>query len=131
MFLALDASAVALFVIMGRDSHDEGSDLVDIASIAAPFLGGLAIAWLCSPHLRRRPAWWRAGVDAWLGSVVIGMVLRRLVWDRGTALSFVIVTTLVLGALMLGWRIGRPVIRSLTGGRREIRSALPPSKAGR
>ena len=55
------------------------------------------------------------------------MLLRRVVWDRGTALSFVIVTTVVLGVLLLGWRW----IWSLTGRRREIRSALPPSKAGR
>ena len=69
----------------------------------------------------------RAGVDVWLETVVIGMLLRRLVWDRGTAFSFIVVTTIVLGVLIVGWR----AIWSITRRRREIRSVVPPSKAGR
>ncbi|MGD9572255.1 MAG: DUF3054 domain-containing protein [Thermoleophilia bacterium] len=34
-----------------------------------------------------------------------GMLLRGLVFDRGTAPSFVVVAAIVLGALMLGWRL--------------------------
>jgi hypothetical protein len=34
----------------------------------------------------------------------MGMVLRNLVFDRGTAPAFVIVATAFLGATMLGWR---------------------------
>lgn len=125
--LAVDAAAVLLFVIAGRGSHDEGGDVAGVVTIAAPFLIGLALASLFSPHVQRRPTSLRAGVDVWLEAVVIGMLLRRLVWDRGTALSFVIVTTIVLGVLLVGWR----AIWSITRRRREIRSALPPSKAGR
>ena len=55
------------------------------------------------------------------------MLLRRVAWDRGTALSFVIVTTVVLGLLLLGWR----AISSFTVVAGEIRSPRPPSKAGR
>jgi hypothetical protein len=32
------------------------------------------------------------------------MVLRHFVFDRGTALPFVVVATLFLAATMLGWR---------------------------
>jgi hypothetical protein len=35
----------------------------------------------------------------------VGTPLRNLAWDRGTAPSFVIVTAIVLGLLMLGWRL--------------------------
>ena len=41
------------------------------------------------------------------------MLLRRTLWDRGTALAFVVVATAFLGAVIVGWRavhglIGRP-----------------------
>jgi hypothetical protein len=32
------------------------------------------------------------------------MLLRNLVFDRGTALPFIIVATIFLGATMYGWR---------------------------
>jgi hypothetical protein len=32
------------------------------------------------------------------------MLVRNLVFDRGTATTFVVVTTLFFGAGMLGWR---------------------------
>jgi hypothetical protein len=66
------------------------------------------------------------GVTVWLATVVIGLLLRRIVWDRGTAISFVIVATVVLGALLVGWR----AIWAIAQRRRELQSASPPSKAG-
>jgi hypothetical protein len=39
------------------------------------------------------------------------MLLRRLTGD-GTAWPFVVVATVVLGALLLGWRAGAQVVRS-------------------
>ena len=125
--LVLDAACVVLFVVAGRDSHDEDGGIGDVLTIAAPFLIGLGVAWLASPRLRRRPTSLGAGVDAWVSAVAIGMLLRRVVWDRGTALSFIVVTTVVLGFLLLGWR----AISSFTSRRGEISSARPPSKAGR
>jgi hypothetical protein len=58
----------------------------------------------------------------WLATVAMGLVLRRFVWDRGTAFSFVVVTTLVLGALILGWR----AIWARAQRRGGIRSPSPP-----
>jgi hypothetical protein len=40
----------------------------------------------------------------WGYTVVMGMVLRNYLFDRGTAPAFIIVATLFLGATMLGWR---------------------------
>jgi hypothetical protein len=40
------------------------------------------------------------------------MLLRNLVWDRGTAPSFVIVTAIVLGVLILGWRLALGRLRA-------------------
>jgi hypothetical protein len=45
----------------------------------------------------------------------MGMLLRRTVFDRGTAASFVIVATLVTGALLLGWRAAQLVVARRRG----------------
>ena len=70
----------------------------------------------------------RAGVDVWVATVVIGMLLRWLAWDRSTALSFVIVATLVLGFFMLGWRA---IWSRHIASRRAVRSVRPPLEAER
>jgi hypothetical protein len=38
-------------------------------------------------------------------TLVVGMVLRRVVFDDGTAWSFVVVATLFLALFLIGWRI--------------------------
>lgn len=101
--LALDLVAVLVFVVLGRRSHTEGESLRGIATTAGPFLVGLAVAWLFT-QAWRRPADGPTGIGVWLVTVVIGMITRRVVFDRGTALPFVIVATSFLGASMIGWR---------------------------
>jgi Protein of unknown function (DUF3054) len=125
--LAVDIAAVVLFATAGRNAHDESSGLTAVITIAAPFLVGLLVGWVASPGVRRQPLAPRTGVMLWLATVVIGLVLRRTVGDRGTAASFVIVATVVLGALLVGWRAMWVFARR----RRGLPSASPPSKAGR
>jgi hypothetical protein len=48
---------------------------------------------------------WPDGVTVWLGTAVLGLVLRGLVFGDGTAASFVIVTGAVLGVGLVGWRV--------------------------
>lgn len=101
---ALDVVAVLAFVAAGRRSHDEGGNaLVETAKVAAPFLIALGVAWLVL-RAWRRPEALSTGAAIWVVTVALGMLLRRIVFDRGTAASFVIVATLVTGALLLGWR---------------------------
>lgn len=116
--LAIDAVAVLVFAVAGRQSHDDGSGPGLILTIAAPFLIGLAVGTAVLVASRRQPSTWSSGVVVWAATVVIGLVLRRIAWDRGVALSFVIVTTLVLGALLLGWR----ALWNATSRQRTIRS---------
>jgi hypothetical protein len=123
---AVDAAAVVVFAVAGRNAHDESSGAGTVATIAAPFLIGLLAGWLLDPRARARPMATATGVTVWLATVVIGLLLRRIVWDRGTAISFVIVATVVLGALLVGWR----AIWAIAQRRRELQSASPPSKAG-
>ena len=101
--LSLDVVVVVLFVVLGRETHDEGNAIADIAATAAPFLIALAIAWAVARA-------WREPLDLGRGAIVavvtvaLGMVLRNVVFGDGTALPFVVVATIFNVAGMVGWR---------------------------
>jgi len=95
---------MVLFAAIGRRNHAEAGGLTDILATAWPFLVGMAAGWLISlAVLRRVPLQVREGVPVWLSAVALGMLLRGATGE-GTALSFIVVATLFLGAAMLGWR---------------------------
>lgn len=99
-----DVVSVLLFVVIGRRNHREGgSVVVGAVKIAAPFLIGLVVGWIAT-RAPRAPFALRTGLGVWASTVVVGLVLRRVVFDRGTAPAFVIVATLTLGAFLVGWR---------------------------
>lgn len=102
--LVIDAVSVLAFVAIGRRNHDEGTAISGVLSVAAPFLIALAVAWIGS-RAWRAPQSLRTGIAIWLPTVVVGLALRRLVFDDGIATPFVIVATLFLGFVLLGWRI--------------------------
>jgi hypothetical protein len=99
----LDTALVVAFVAIGRNNHDEDPGVAGLVSTAAPFVIGLAVGWLVA-RAWTQPMALRTGLMIWPVTVVVGMLVRRLVGD-GTALSFVIVATLFLGAALLGWRL--------------------------
>ncbi|HRE00143.1 MAG TPA: DUF3054 domain-containing protein [Ilumatobacteraceae bacterium] len=102
----VDVVAVLLFVAIGRRSHDEdGSVLSGVFTTAAPLLIALAIGWLIA-RAWTQPVSLRTGTIVWVATVALGMVLRKLVFDRGTATAFVIVTTIMLCLFLQGWRLG-------------------------
>jgi FtsH-binding integral membrane protein len=109
--LALDAAVICLFAAIGRRSHAETGALTSVMTTAWPFLVGLAAGWLVSLlALRRVPLNVREGVPVWLCTVAVGMLIRGLT-GAGTAFSFVIVATVFLGAMLLGWRAVRLLSR--------------------
>jgi len=102
--LAVDVVAVLLFVVIGRRSHDEGGNpIAGALSVAAPFLIALGVGWLAS-RAWRSPTSMLTGTIIWACTVVAGLLLRRFAFDRSTAFSFMIVTTITLGVFLLGWR---------------------------
>ena len=109
--VGLDVFSVVLFVAIGRRNHDESGAFAAVLETAAPFLIGLAIAWLIVRAWRRPTSVW-TGVAIWPITVLVGMIVRNLVFDDGTATSFVIVTTLFLGACLVGWRAAYRTIMS-------------------
>ena len=107
-----DIIALAAFVAAGRQQHlgTPIGDPVGFLDTLAPFLIGWTVAAivgglytsdaLLTP--RRAISW---TVPAWLLAVVIGMVLRASPLFTGSAApTFVIVTVVVGGTLLVGWR---------------------------
>ena len=101
---ALDVASVLLFAVIGRNSHAEAWSLSGLWQTAWPFLAGLVIAWGVAAVWLTPTAVLRSGVPVWLGTVLIGMILRVLFTPGGAAPAFVVVASVALGTLLLGWR---------------------------
>jgi len=98
-----DGVLVVVFILIGRSSHNEGFTLAGTLGSAWPFLAALTFGWVAT-RAWRRPAQIRfTGIGVWLSTVVVGLLLRVLA-EQGVQLSFAIVTTIVLGVFLLGWR---------------------------
>lgn len=110
---ALDALFVLVFATLGRAEHGGGA--VEPAAIweaAWPFLAALAVVWAAALIWRQPFAVLRSGLPVWIGTVVLGLVLRVVFTEGGAALPFVLVATGVLGLTLVGWRlIALPVRR--------------------
>ena len=102
--IAADAVMVLAFVIIGRASHHASGGLPGLVGTAWPFLAGLAVGEAAGRGWRRPLALWPAGVSAWLGTVVVGMLLRILA-GQGTEVAFIGVALAFVGLFLLGWRI--------------------------
>ena len=103
--LAVDVLCVLVFVTLGRRNHDEGTAAAGVVETAAPFLIGLAVGWASGLARSKAVTSLRFGLWVWACTLLVGMVLRRFAFDRGTATSFVVVATLFLGLFLLGWRL--------------------------
>jgi uncharacterized membrane protein len=105
--LALDVGLVVVFCVIGRRSHDESSAILGLLGTVWPFLVGLGVGWLATIALYREKFTPElvlpTGILVWVTTVVVGMVLRA-VSGQGTATSFIIVATTVLGVFLIGWR---------------------------
>ena len=100
---ALDTAVVVSFVAIGRRNHDQNEEISGLVETAAPFLIALAIAWVIW-RVWLQPDAVTTGVRVWLTTLGLGMVLRNLVFDNGTATSFVLVASIFLGTFIVGWR---------------------------
>jgi FtsH-binding integral membrane protein len=100
---AFDALCVLLMVVIGTRNHKTDTGITGILFVAAPFWIAMSLAHL-APLLQRTAKAEAHVVVVWGYTVVMGMVLRNTVFDRGTALAFIIVATVFLGITMFGWR---------------------------
>ncbi len=97
----VDVVLVVAFVLIGRASHNEGP-LGTLVTLW-PFIAGLVIGWIGARawHTPLVLRW--TGLTIWAATVIVGMLLRA-VSGQGVQFGFVVVTTLVLGIFLLGWR---------------------------
>ncbi|CAB4551625.1 unannotated protein [freshwater metagenome] len=99
-----DAASIVIFVAIGRKNHDEGEAASGIFRVAAPFLLALLAGWVIA-RAWKEPLSQKSGVLISLTTIVLGMVLRKIVFDDGTATAFIIVATVFLGTFFNGWRL--------------------------
>ncbi len=108
-WLIFDVLGILVFVMIGRDNHNEASGIGYTVKTAAPFLIAMLGGWVAS-QAWKQPETWRTGLITWGMTLVGGMLLRRLVFDKGTATAFVIVATVFLALTLFSWRL---VLRSI------------------
>ncbi len=99
-----DFCCVLLFVVIGRASHHDGGALAGLWDTFWPFAAGAAAGMVLTRFWRQPTALVPAGVGVWLGTVVVGMILRVLA-GQGTAFAFILVALAFLGLFQLGWRL--------------------------
>lgn len=110
--VVVDVVAVLAFVAIGRRSHAEGLDLPGLLGTLWPFVVGAVVGWASVSGVRWPLASVRAGAVVWVSTAVIG-VLLRVVAGQGVQLSFVIVTIVVLGVFVVGWRAVVALVRRM------------------
>jgi hypothetical protein len=106
----VDVVAVVVFVAIGRRNHDEGTALSGVLGVAAPFLIALGVSWI-GLRTWREPFNRASFIATWVITVFVGLLLRRVVFDRGIATAFIIVATITLGVLL---GLGRLLSRKLS-----------------
>ncbi len=114
--IAADLICVLVFVLVGRRSHREVTDLSGVVTTAWPFVAGSMVGWLAA-RAWRNPTGMRVGIVVWACTVLIGMGLR-MASGRGFAPAFVLVASISLAVLLLAWRgifgVARAARRSTT-----------------
>ncbi|MGI5129032.1 DUF3054 domain-containing protein [Pseudonocardia sp. CA-107938] len=100
--VAADVVAVLVFAAVGRTNHAEAFDVAGLLTTAGPFLAGLALAW-ATPYVRSDPASLGSGAAVLAGTALVGFVLRAILLGR-LPISFVLVATVSLAVLLVGWR---------------------------
>jgi hypothetical protein len=103
-WIVIDIFVVLLFVGIGRSNHHHGDSISGVVSTTWPFAVGLAVGWLLVLVRHQNGASLGAGVQVWLATVALGMILR-VIAGQGTAIAFIVVALAFLGALMLGLRL--------------------------
>ena len=107
-----DVLCVLVFVFIGTRNHDTDTGLGGVLTVGLPFWMALFAVHVVGLAERARTI--TAGIMIWAATVSLGMVLRHWMFGKGTALSFIIVATVFLGVLMIGWRVAEHRMRADT-----------------
>jgi hypothetical protein len=115
--LVVDLGFVLLFATVGRLSHEEGLAVSGVLGVAWPFAVALLVGWLVAHRRSGWPVRLPGAVTVWLLTAVLGLVLR-VATGGGFAWSFGVVTLVVLGGFLVGWRGAATALATIRAGRR-------------
>jgi hypothetical protein len=110
-----DAACLAVFVLLGRESHDLSSGITWYLTVLWPFLLGWFAAAAAVRLYASWPNRWMAVAATWVAGTAIALVLRSLITQRATPLAFIIVAYAFIGLTVFGWRLavrGLELLRS-------------------
>ena len=98
--LAFDVLCVMALVTIGTRNHNTDTGISGVLFVAAPFLIAVTGIHVLLNVLKKT----HLVAVIWGSTVLYGMLLRNLAFNRGTALAFVIVASIFLAGTMWGWR---------------------------
>ena len=98
--LAFDVLCVMALVTIGTRNHNTDTGISGVLFVAAPFLIAVTGIHILLNLLKKT----HLVAVIWGSTVFVGMLLRNLAFNRGTALAFVIVASIFLAGTMWGWR---------------------------
>ena len=101
----VDAACLALFVALGRASHDIASGIGWYLTVLWPFLIGWFVVALALQLYRAPPDRWVILACTWVAGTAIGLALRAGVTHRSTPIAFIIVAFIFIGLTTFGWRL--------------------------
>jgi hypothetical protein len=117
----VDALCLAIFVALGRVSHDISSGIAWYLTVLWPFLVGWFVAAVVFGVYKSPLDRWVMLACTWVVGCAIALGLRAAVTHRNTPIAFIIVTYIFIGLTTFGWRLfmyGLAWVRS--------RESIPP-----
>jgi Protein of unknown function (DUF3054) len=110
---AADAACLAVFVLLGRQSHDLNSGFTWYVTVLWPFLLG----WFAAAAALRLYATWPnrplALAATCIAGTAIALLLRAWITQRATPLAFIIVAYAFIALTVFGWRLALRSVRLL------------------
>ena len=113
--LPLTRCRLAVFVLLGRASHDIDSGIAWYLTVLWPFLVGWFVAALAFRTYRSWPERWTSLAATWACGVGAALLLRALITQRSTPLAFIIVAYAFIGLATFGWRLAVRAVTLLRG----------------
>ncbi|GAA4109607.1 DUF3054 domain-containing protein [Enteractinococcus coprophilus] len=105
ILLIVDAILIVVFAMIGISSHEGALEPLSIARVAIPFLIPYLLLAGCIKPTQFIHNIFPMGVILWLSTVILGPILRAVLFGDTSALPFILVTAGVLAVLLIGRRI--------------------------
>jgi Protein of unknown function (DUF3054) len=102
--IGIDAICLALFVLLGRESHGLDSGVGWYLTVLWPFITGWFVAAAVTRTYSGEVRWDRAALSLLLG-VALALLLRVTLTHRSAPPAFVIVAYVFNAITLLGWRV--------------------------